>query len=483
MMDGKEWINRLIVSNITFPLTSYLYNRKRIRQQFDELIKVEKMPRDSARVLQLEKLKRVVQYAAACIPFHKRRFKDIGFHPEDLKSFDDLKQIPPVSRSDVIDFHKEMVDERYTDSISVADAKKGDPGTPLQFARFRKYKLIRNTSSGSTGAPTIFYEDGSRTALNWVHEMRLKFWYGVHPLSKEARLVRLSTDYNPDHRVIRMRKRLWNQFLLPGTNLGNHDYQICLDGLLAFKPKVIWGFPSAIAGLAGYIKRNNISLNGYKPVVAIGWAGPVYEHEEQDIKTAIGCEVSNNYGAREVGHVAGKCPAGTFHVNQENLYVETEPRDEIDTRHDVGEILVSTLDITPMPFIRYRMGDVGAVSESTCSCGRKLEVLSGFMGRTGEIFITRDGRMISPNFWCRFFFVNQFSNAVRRFQVIYKKDKNLKIIVERDRKFTQETEEYIRQGVQKNFSEDTTLDLQYTDKIAPMISGKYQMVVNEAKVG
>ena len=89
--------------------------------------------------------------------------------------------------------------------------------------------------------------------------------------------------------------------------------------------------------------------------------------------------------------------------------------------------------------------------------------------------------MISPNFWCRFFFVNQFSNAVRRFQVVYKKDKNLKIIIERDNLYSQETEDYIRQGVSQNFSVDTDLELSYVDKIKPQISGKYQMVVNEAK--
>lgn len=87
--------------------------------------------------------------------------------------------------------------------------------------------------------------------------------------------------------------------------------------------------------------------------------------------------------------------------------------------------------------------------------------------------------MISPNFWCRFFFINQFSNAIRRFQVIYKKDKNLKIRIERDENFSQDTEDYIKEGVKKNFSGDTTLELNYVEKISPQISGKYKMVINE----
>lgn len=479
-MNFYEDLNQFIVSHVTFPATSYLYNRKNIISRFKELTQSEQMAPEDAQKVQLQKIKQLVEYLNTYVPFYQRRFTEIGFQPGDLQRIDDLKQIPPVNRTDVIDHHKEMVDFRLKSSIPFADARKGDPGIPVQYACFKKHNLVRNTSSGSTGAPTIFYENGSRTALNWAHEMRLKYWFGIPPCSREGRLVRLSVDYNPHNRVIRMRKKLWNQLLLPGTNLGDDEYRICLEGMLDFKPKVLWGFPSAIAGIAQYINRNDIDLNGYRPIVAIGWAGPVYEHEEKEIKQAFGCSVSNNYGAREVGHVAGRCPDGNFHINQENLFVESDPRDEIDSRHEVGEILVTTLDITPMPFLRYRMGDIGTVRESDCSCGRTLPIISGFMGRTGEIFISKDGRMISPNFWCRFFFVNQFSNAIRRFQVVYKKDKNLKIIIERDKQYSDATEDYIKQGIKSNFSADTELELAYVPKIEPQLSGKYQMVVNEA---
>ena len=478
----NDALRQMLVNRITFPLTSYLYNRKKINRSFKALIKSEHVPPEIVKKNQLERLKELVRFLDAFVPFYQKRFKDIGFAPGDLKSFDDLKNIPPLSRGEVIDYHKEMVDIRVKDSISLADARKGDPGTPISFSLFKQHRLVRNTSSGSTGAPTIFYEDGSRTALNWVHEQRLKYWYGIKPCDKEARLVRLSVDYNAMNRTIRMRKALWNQLLLPGTNLGDPDYDVIVQGLLSFRPKVLWGFPSALAGVAAYVNRNSIDLCDYKPVVAIGWAGPVYDHEEDEIKRAFGCEVSNNYGAREVGHVAGRCPHGTFHINQENVFVEVTPRDEIDVKHEVGELLATTLDLSPMPFLRYRMGDIGKVSDSDCKCGRTLQELSGFMGRTGEIFISKDGRMISPNFWCRFFFTNNYSNAIRRFQVIYKTDKNLKIIIEKDINFTQDTEESIRAGVKNNFSTDTNLGIEYVDKIKPEISGKYKMVVNESNL-
>ena len=76
-----------------------------------------------------------------------------------------------------------------------------------------------------------------------------------------------------------------------------------------------------------------------------------------------------------------------------------------------------------MPFIRYRMGDIGDVKPSRCQCGRTLQVIENLLGRTGEIFITKDGRMISPNFWCRTFMSGKVSGAIRRFQVVYTRTK------------------------------------------------------------
>lgn len=475
-------IERHIVGNFTFPLTHFLFNRKGVLSRFRGLRESEWHTRGRLKALQLERLKALIAYAHTYIPFYQKRFEEIGLQPEDIKTLEDSKKIPLLNRTDVIDHHKDMVSRRFRDSIPAAEYRTGDPGTPIPFARFRKHKLVRNTSSGSTGVPTVFYEDGSRTALNWTHELRLKNWYGVNPGDRESRMVRISTDYMPKNRVLRTRKLLWNQLILPGVNLSDPDYELCFQKLQKFKPLSIWGFTSALAGLAQYMVRTGKEFRDWHPNVSIGWAAPVYDHEKNVIEKAFQCPVSNIYGAREVGHIALKCPHGSFHINEENLLVETEHTDETVT-NGPGEIIVTTLDCGPMPFIRFRMGDVGQIKASNCTCGRTLDVIENLLGRTGEVFVAKDGRMISPNFWCRTFMHGKVSGAVRRFQVIYTKDKNLKIKIEKDEGFSGDTEAYLKDVVGTNFSSDTELTFDYVPKIEPQLSGKYQMVVNEAKAG
>ena len=469
-----------LVGNMTFPFTSYLYNRRKIHPKFRELLETDRKPPELLREMQLSRLKSLLDYANRHIPFYTKRFRDIGMEPEEIKTLEDLRGIPPLTRQEVIDFHKDMVDSRLAESIPYADTAKRDPGVPIPFARFRKHKLVRNTSSGSTGAPTVFYEDGSRTSMNWVHEMRLKEWYGVGPGAREARMVRISTDYMPKSRVVRFRKMFWGQLLLPGVNLSDGEYDYCLEAIKEFRPRVMWGFTSALAGLSEYVVRRAKDMGSYRPTVMVGWAAPVYDHERAIMEKAFSCSVSNIYGAREVGHVAGLCPNGSFHINQENLLVETDAPGLDLPSDSPGEILVTTLDLSPMPFIRYRMGDVGEVAPSRCDCGRTLQVIENLLGRTGEIFISKEGRMISPNFWCRTFMSGKISGAVRRFQVIYTKDKNLRIKIEKDAGFSDIAKSHIVEMVKTNFSEKTSLEINYVDRIEPQVSGKYQMVVNEA---
>ena len=140
---------------------------------------------------------------------------------------------------------------------------------------------------------------------------------------------------------------------------------------------------------------------------------------------------------------------------------------------------MTTLDISPMPFIRYRMGDIGKTAESRCGCGRKLQVLQDLLGRTGEVFRTRDGRMISPNFWCRTFMNTALSDAIKRFQVVYVRDDLIRIRIVKGEIYSEATERIMRDHLTKNFSQDMTFEFAYVQEIKPQVSGKYQMVVNE----
>jgi phenylacetate-CoA ligase len=263
-------------------------------------------------------------------------------------------------------------------------------------------------------------------------------------------------------------------------NLREKDFELSYQKVIQFKPKILWGITSALIGFADYIKRNIDVISPYHPELVITWAAPLYDYEKKILKRIFNCPVTNVYSVREVGHIAARCPCDSLHIYQENLLVEVDSDLNGSDKEDSGEVIITTLDVSPMPFIRYRMGDIGELSQSRCACGRSLLILKNVLGRTGDIFVTKKGRLIAPNFWGRIFMAEQFFGRVKRFQIVYTKNKDIKIKIARDIGYNAETESFIKKTFASNFSADTKLMLEYVPQIEPLVSGKYQMIINEA---
>ena len=363
-MSMLKSIDDFIVGWITFPLTNHLMNRRTIMRKYRALLRSDRLSRDELQSLQLANLQRLLAYAQRNCPFYTRQFREAGFDPARVRSIDDIKLLPVLTRDVVTDNRRAMVNLRYQGAIDAAARSTRADGLPIPLARFRKHRLVRNGSSGSTGAPTIFYEDGSSTAMNWAHELRLKHWFGVHPGASEARFARVPSEYLPKSRVLRARWRLWHHLILPSMNLVDADYDIALAKLAAHRPRVLFGVTSALVGLADYVERKNLPRAWDHVKLVITWAAPLYDHERQRLQQFFGAPVSNIYGSRELGHVACVCPEGGLHVNEENYLVEIEPTRSLQadmtagrdagesSAHAPGELLVTPLFEEQLPFIR-----------------------------------------------------------------------------------------------------------------------------------
>jgi phenylacetate-CoA ligase len=480
-MSFMEDVNQFLVGRVTFPAVNYVLNRKNILDRFQELQITEYYSKEALRDLQFQKLSSLLRHAYARIPFYARRFKEIGLLPEDIKSLEDFRWIPPLDRQDLIDHRLDLVDVRYLDSALAADCAVKKPGFPISFANFRKHKLIRNTSTGSTGTPTVFYEDGSTTALSWVHEQRLKQWFGLAPGAKEARMKGISTLYANRSMLRVARECLWNQLILPGVFLSDQEYEFSLKKIRKFRPRVLWGATPALTGLARYIQRTKQDVSQNHPNLVISWAAPLYEHERKLLAEVFACPVTNIYGTREVGHVAMNCPHGSIHVNQENYLVEIEGAGTSDKSAGPGKILITPLTESPMPFLRYRIGDLAELGGNDCPCGRSLAVIKKISGRVGEIFKTKDSHLIEPTFWCLAFMDGRPSRDIERFQVVYQRDGSIRIRIVPRGSFSAQTEADLRNFIEKSFPGGMDLEFEYVPEIMPQPSGKYLIVVNETE--
>lgn len=61
----------------------------------------ETMPRDQLEKLQLNAFRERMKWAIAHRPFYQKRYREAGVEPEDIKTLDDVRRLPLVSKEEL----------------------------------------------------------------------------------------------------------------------------------------------------------------------------------------------------------------------------------------------------------------------------------------------------------------------------------------------------------------------------------------------
>ena len=94
-----------------------------------------------------------------------------------------------------------------------------------------------------------------------------------------------------------------------------------------------------------------------------------------------------SYGTREFMLIGMECRQHDgYHISADNLFVEIVDEEGRQVKPgQVGRILVTDLRNLATPFIRYEVGDMGAMmDDSPCGCGCHFPRLARVEGRCGE---------------------------------------------------------------------------------------------------
>jgi len=113
------------------------------------------LSRDALRDIQFKKLTSLLDQTYNTVPFYKNSFKQAGVMPEDIRTWDDYKKVPILTKNQIRD----------------------DPDQFLStLPRTRVSKL---STSGSTGLPLTFHLSQASIAADLVCRYRALKWWGV----------------------------------------------------------------------------------------------------------------------------------------------------------------------------------------------------------------------------------------------------------------------------------------------------------------
>ena len=123
-------------------------------------------------------------------------------------------------------------------------------------------------------------------------------------------------------------------------------------------------------------------------------AEPHTEEQRQRIERMLGVKAYNSFGMTEMNGpgVAFECKEQNgMHLWEDNYILEIVDPDTLEPVPDgeMGEMVLTTLDRTMMPILRYRTRDLTRIIPGECPCGRTHRRIDRIKGRTDDMFIIK----------------------------------------------------------------------------------------------
>ncbi len=332
----------------------------------------ERWSRDQLESFQLDALQRQLRTVVDTSDFYRRRLADLDWEPGDVRSLDDLRQLPVTRKTEYV----EAIDQEPPFGPALAC----DP-TDVRRVHF---------SSGTTSQPT---------PMCWTQQ-DLDRWADLYARSAYAQGVRATDVYQClfsfSWFVGGLGGMLSYQRIgatcIPG---GSVDSRRQIETMFRYGTTCVGGTPSfmlhlaEVAGELGYDLRDS----AVSKVMVGGEPGAGIPATRQRIEQLWGAQCRDGYGSLEFQPIAWECHVGAGgHLAEDFALAEVlDPETHEPVADGERGVLVLThLDKQACPLVRWWTGDVVVRDAGVCDCGRTHARLpGGVLGRADDMLVVR----------------------------------------------------------------------------------------------
>lgn len=412
------------------------YLRHLERTQFD--------PPEVVRTRQQEALRKTLRHAFDTVPYYRRAWTAAGLHPSDVKSLDDLKHLPVVTKADI-----------------------RAAGDDLLSTAFDKARLRVKKTSGSTGVPLVVRIDEPSVQWKYACTLRADQWSGYRLGQRVAKVWG-----NPEYRHFGLRGRVTNRLVdravyLDTIHLTSERIREFTATVRRHRPGLLFGHAHSLYLLACQLKKAGVG--DVRPDGIISTAMPLYDWQRTVIEEVFAVPATNRYGCEEVSLIACECEWHRgLHVAAESVLTEVEPD---------GKLLVTDLSNPAMPLVRYRIGDVVTAADRVCDCGRGLPLLEKVEGRDADYVVTPAGGLISGISLTENFALHITGTA--QVQIVQEAVTFLRIRMVADETFGDASRRQIAALVERTFGPAMRYEVELVDLIPQEPGGKYRFCISK----
>ena len=355
---------KYIIKYINYPLAMRLtgqYGRVKVYRRF---VRNQYRPYAENINERDKRLYKIVMYAIKNVPFYHDFAKKnkLSFTVETIT--EDIKSLPIMTKEIIRKEGKRLYSKEKVKFHT--ETSGGSTGEPVQL---RHDDNLSGLISGEYFLSYAGYDIGDKVAVLWGSERDIL----AGSIGLKAKVV---------NRLVK-RRRFLNSFMMDDETMRTY-----VKIINKWKPKVILAYVQSIFELAKFIEKEGLEVYSPGGGIVVS-AGTLFQDWKQLIEKVFRCPVINQYGSRETPAIAISCKQNDeLHVNTFINYVEiVDEMDQPLLDGEDGEIIVTNLYNKSMPLIRYRIGDIGALSsKKQCKCKLSLPKLKYVKGRTVNIF-------------------------------------------------------------------------------------------------
>jgi len=397
--------------------------------------------------------RKLIQHVSEHVPFYRSHFLKYGIKPSSIKTLEDIKKLPIVD--------KKIITKNLGDFIS------NNPQKPMRWLK----------TSGTTGEPFRFVLSRKAQSFKIAHSIKFKKWYNVDRVDRQLvvggipqpqKLVK-SKFLNNTLEILHSFSK--NRYHIYSHILNEEGINVAINILCRKKYKSIMGYPSAIALIAKYAYENKVNI--IRPSQIFTNSEILTDEDRSAIENAFGVIPRNEYAATE-GAIAHECPYGSMHIALPEVIVEES--DDIENEK-VGELLVTFLHTYDFPFIRYRIGDIGIMSDRICKCGMEHKLLDNLIGRTNDMVEMPDGRKLNhASINMKISHWHEMKN-VAQYQIVQKNLHSLMILIVGYDNVIDSHSNKLEKKFSNLFS-PMDVNIRYVNEVRRDKNGKYRPIVN-----
>ncbi len=319
---------------------------------------------------QNRKIRSLIRHAYRNVGYYKHLFDRAGINPQDVRTAQDLSQIPVTEKNDLRAYSLDQILSRHS--------------SPDQ--------LISHVTSGSSGAPFLVWRSRLESRVINMFGIRVANQLGQRFNERSANIMMEIPGENRTTLLNRLRQAagIYRYYdvncLLPAE-------EIC-QRLEELDPEVISGYAGAVAHVAPFAE-GRFANKKLRYVRSSGEAlTPV---KRKAIERGFGVRVFDVFGSHECDILAWECSqTGLYHVCDDNVVVDVIRDGQQVAQGEKGEVVITALHSYTMPFIRFNIGDIVVKGPEVCPCGQPFSTFHKIEGRIREYFRLPDGRRIHP---------------------------------------------------------------------------------------